>query len=89
MSGLCVNDNMELARPVFKAEREIFRIMNVNEKIKLNRALKVLELPKEFTMDQLKDSFVEFAKLLHPDKCQLTAADKAFKIVQERSVILF
>lgn len=89
MSTLCVNENKELARPVFKAQREIFRIMNVDDEDEVNRALKVMELPDDFTMKQLKDSFVEFARLLHPDKCKFTGADKAFKIVQERSVILF
>ena len=47
-------------------------------------ALRVMRLMKDYTPGDLKKSFVKLARLLHPDKCPLSEATKAFQIVGRR-----
>ena len=74
-----------LAREKYKeAEREIERLTKMDKADGVPSALRVMQLTGDSTLADLKKSFVKFSRLLHPDKCPLSAAKEAFQVIERR-----
>ena len=71
-----------------EAEREIERIIKMDKNDGVPSALKVMQLTGDSTVADLKKSFVKFSRLLHPDKCPLSAAKEAFQVIERRYKLL-
>ena len=69
--------------PILEAEKEINRILAIDPR-NVSNARKVMQLPFISNRADLDQAFKKYARLLHPDKCALQNATRAFQIVEAR-----